>query len=112
MTVRRALGTASALVATLLVAGCPTTTDDSVTGNTNSNSSTTTGEATAGQTVYTQRCASCHSLGSFDSSGSAGNLRGRSSQVVTNLGSISFSMTGITLTSQEVADLKAFIQTQ
>ena len=70
-----------------------------------------TGNAAAGQTKYTNSCGGCHALGSFDTTTAAGanDLHGKSSSVVNNLGSINAAMTGITLTDQEVADLKAFI---
>lgn len=92
----------------LLTGGCPLATNTNT--NTNSNSSSLVGDAVAGQTVYVERCASCHSLGSFDASGSAGNLHGRAGSIIANLASYSSAMRGITLTAQEVADIKAFVQ--
>jgi mono/diheme cytochrome c family protein len=67
-----------------------------------------TGDATNGQAILNQRCASCHRTG-----GAAAPLTAADADnVVTNLGSISLAMAGITLTNQQVADLRAFLATQ
>ena len=70
-----------------------------------------TGDATAGQALYTARCTSCHALGSFDTVAEVANdLSGEAASMVNDLSSISTFMAGLaTLTDQEVADLKAFI---
>lgn len=64
---------------------------------------TTGGDASAGQSKFAASCATCHS---------AASLKGASSRVVNNLGSLTPAMTGITLTDQEVADIKAFLLAQ
>ena len=84
----------------LLLTGCPTNTTPPP---------GVTGDAASGKTVYDNICAFCHSLGSYDTQGFAGDLKGHETQVVNNMGSINTNMAGITLTDQQVADLKAFI---
>jgi mono/diheme cytochrome c family protein len=54
-------------------------------------------------------CAGCHSAGTVDPGGS--NLAGKGGLLVTDLGTISGSMSGITLTAQEILDLRAFLST-
>lgn len=66
------------------------------------------GDAAAGQTKYNDACASCHSLGSFDPSGLAGDLKDTGDDLVADLGSLDAGMSGLTLSAQEIADLKAF----
>ncbi len=68
-----------------------------------------TGNAANGQTDDNTLCAGCHRLGTFDTTGTAPDLSGKASLIVTNLGSISSAMSSITLTAQQVADLKAFV---
>ena len=63
----------------------------------------TGGNVTAGETKFNASCATCHS---------AGALRGAASLVTNDLGTLTPSMTGITLTDQEVTDVKAYLQTQ
>jgi len=62
-----------------------------------------------GKAKYDIACATCHSAGTYDPSGPFGNLAGKQDRVVGNLGTISSGMNGITLTTGEVADLKAFL---
>jgi mono/diheme cytochrome c family protein len=52
-------------------------------------------------------CSGCHSAGTVDSGGS--NLAGKGSLLVANLGTISGAMSGISLTTQEILDLQAFL---
>ena len=61
------------------------------------------GDATAGQAKFTADCATCHS---------AASLRGASSLVTNDLGTLTPAMSGITLTDQEVANVRAFLLTQ
>jgi cytochrome c2 len=68
-----------------------------------------TGNAAAGQAKYDQACASCHKAGAHDPTGPFVDLKGRQNNVVANLGSINSAMSGITLTAQEVLDMKAFL---
>jgi mono/diheme cytochrome c family protein len=67
------------------------------------------GTFAAGQTKYVAACAVCHSAGSFDPSGPFQNLAGKGNLLVSNLGTISSGMNGVTLTGQEILDLKAFL---
>ncbi len=64
---------------------------------------TVTGDVEAGATLFAARCASCHSA--------AAVAPGRA-LVTTDLGTIAAAMQGIFLTDQEVADTKAFLDTQ
>lgn len=66
------------------------------------------GDATAGQAKYNADCASCHSLGTFDPSGFAGDLKNTGDDLVADLGSLDALMAGLTLSAQEIADLNAF----
>jgi mono/diheme cytochrome c family protein len=111
---------ALSLVGSLLIlcGGCPTltTTDTTSTDTTatatttTADTSTTTGDSssttslTNGQAIYVADCGSCHRLGTFDTTGTAPNLSGRSS-------SISNPKHGWTptLTAQQLADLKAWV---
>jgi mono/diheme cytochrome c family protein len=68
-----------------------------------------TGTFAAGKLKYDSACASCHSAGSYDPNGSFGNIAGKQDLLVSNLGSISGVMNGITLQPQEILDLKAFL---
>lgn len=98
-------GFSIAAAALLAGTGCPMPNN----GGTGGMTTNTTGDATAGQATYSNRCATCHSLGSFDSQGFAGDLANHSNQIVNNLSSINGAMSGITLTDTEIADLQAFI---
>jgi cytochrome c553 len=60
---------------------------------------------------YDTSCASCHGAGSHDQSAPFGDLAGKQTKLVSNLGSISGLMNGITLTEQEIRDLAAFLST-
>jgi mono/diheme cytochrome c family protein len=63
-------------------------------------SPTPTGNAAAGQTLFENQCVQCHTF-TF--------LQDNRSEIVTNLGSLNSATSGITLTDQQVADLKAFL---
>jgi mono/diheme cytochrome c family protein len=62
-----------------------------------------TGDPVAGQTTFTAKCSGCHT---------APSLAGNENRIVRNMGTVSVAMAGVTLTDQEVADLKAYIATQ
>jgi mono/diheme cytochrome c family protein len=62
-----------------------------------------TGDAAAGQTLFTQRCSSCHS---------AAELAPVRLLIISNLGTLNSAMSGITLTTDEIADIRAFLATQ
>ena len=68
-----------------------------------------TGTYDAGLTKYMASCSGCHSAGTVDSGGS--NLAGKGSKLVSNLGTLSGAMSGITLTAQEILDLQVFLST-
>jgi len=74
-----------------------------------STTTTTTLAASAGQQIYDARCAGCHSAGSHDTMGFAGNLARRGNRLVNNLGQIDRAMSGLMLTDQEISDLAAFL---
>lgn len=61
------------------------------------------GDATAGQTKFTDTCARCHTTRS---------VAGSRSRITNDMGALAYSMRGITLTDQEVADLREFLATQ
>jgi mono/diheme cytochrome c family protein len=60
-----------------------------------------------GQAIYTSNCSGCHKLGIFDPNGSP-NLSGKASKVSSMLAS---GHNGISLTTTQISDLKAFIGT-
>jgi mono/diheme cytochrome c family protein len=62
-----------------------------------------TGDAAAGQTLFAQDCARCHS---------AASVAGGAALVTNNMGGINAAMNGITLTDQQVTEIKAFLATQ
>ena len=57
---------------------------------------------------YDTACAACHSAGTYDPTGPFANLAGKQNLIVSNLGTINAAMP-ITLTPQEVLDMKAFL---
>jgi len=61
--------------------------------------------ALTGQQIYDQQCAGCHSLGTYDTSGSP-NLLGAGSLVA---GKFTSSHKGITLTSTDITNVAAFL---
>jgi hypothetical protein len=68
-----------------------------------------TGDLTAGQTIYEDDCASCHRLGSFDTTGSFSDMSGDGDKLVNDLGTLSGLMSGLVYTDAELADLAAFL---
>lgn len=68
-----------------------------------------TGDLVAGQVIYEDDCASCHRLGSFDTTGSFRDLSGAGDDLVNDLGTLSGLMSGLVYTDQELADLAAFL---
>jgi mono/diheme cytochrome c family protein len=85
----RVLLGATILIAALSIGGCPIRP-----------STVLTGDAVAGQTLFADKCASCHL---------AASLKGNESRIVNNLGS---GMDNIVLTDQQIADLDAFLAGQ
>ncbi len=61
------------------------------------------GDAAAGQTLFTDRCSGCHS---------AAELKPVRLLIISNLGTLNSAMSGITLTTEEIADIRAFLATQ
>ena len=59
-----------------------------------------TGAALAGENTFIGRCQSCHAVS---------DMRGASLAVVNNMGNVANEMRDITLTNDEVANIKAFI---
>jgi hypothetical protein len=74
-------------------------------GNGSSTPPSTSGDFAAGQAKFDAACSSCHAAGSYDTTGK--NIAGDGNKLRQNLGSLG--MPGITLTNQEIADLKAFL---
>ncbi len=72
-------------------AGCPQPT------------TTTTGDAAAGQADFNSICSGCHT---------AATIAPARGLIRTNMGSINPAMSAITLTTQHVADLQSFLATQ
>jgi mono/diheme cytochrome c family protein len=92
MTLRKSFAVFGPMVLVLVsLAGCPQPT------------TMLTGDAAAGQTLFAQDCARCHS---------AASVAGGAALVTNNLGSINAGMNGITLTDQQVTEIKAFLETQ
>ncbi|MCB9857420.1 MAG: cytochrome c [Phycisphaerales bacterium] len=83
-----------ALVAALSIVGCGTMTNVVPTDN---------AAALAGETTFANDCARCHS---------ASSLKGSAGQIINDLGSLDSAMNGITLTDEEVTNLKAYLATQ
>lgn len=65
----------------------------------------TPGDFAAGQVKFDAACASCHAAGSHDTSGI--QIKGKGNLLRQDLSSLG--MSGITLTNQEILDLKAFL---
>ena len=57
----------------------------------------------AGEAKFNASCDTCHS---------AASIRGAASRVVNDLGTLTPAMAGITLTDQEVANIRAFLAAQ
>ena len=68
-----------------------------------------TGTFAAGKAKYDLDCAVCHRAGTYDAAGNFSDLKGKGNLLVSNLGSISGGMNGLTLTDQAILDLKAFL---
>jgi hypothetical protein len=108
------LGYAVGLRQTLACAewcGATTTSSSTMVTSTTMMTTTTTldGPWEPGRLLYDQRCGFCHSLSGYDATGFAGNLANRGNLLRADLGRISGSMTGITLTAGEIADLMYFL---
>ncbi len=73
-------------------------------GGENGGGNGSTADLVAGQTLYDNRCATCHSLGTYDTTGAA-NLSGKAGQFEATLAA---GHVGITLTPTERANLAAF----
>jgi cytochrome c553 len=69
----------------------------------------TGGSFDAGMVKYDGACAGCHAAGTHDTAGFAGDLAGKGSLLVNDLGTLDPQMNGIFLTDQEILDLTAFL---
>ena len=68
------------------------------------------GNIAAGQALPDSSCSFCHAAGSHDPDAEVANdLAGTGDNVIPALGSIDAAMSSVTLTQQEVDDLKAFL---
>jgi mono/diheme cytochrome c family protein len=61
------------------------------------------GNVANGQTLFSQQCFTCHTV-AF--------LKAQADDIISNLGSLNAAMSGLTLTTQQIADLQAFLATQ
>jgi mono/diheme cytochrome c family protein len=61
------------------------------------------GDAAAGETKFNSTCSGCHT---------AAAIAPDRNLIRANMGTLNSAMSGITLTNQEVADLKAYLATQ
>lgn len=61
------------------------------------------GDAAAGQTLFNDSCARCHS---------ATSLARSADRITNNLGDLGYSMRNITLTDQQVIELQAYLATR
>jgi hypothetical protein len=88
-----------------------TTLPTSTTTTTTSTTTTTTllSPAARGKLIYDGRCAGCHSAGSYDTTGFAGNLANTGQLLINDLGIIDASMANLILTNGQVLDLAAFL---
>jgi len=77
--------------------------------STTTTSTTTLSPAAAGQALYDSICSVCHRAGSYDTDGFAPNLAKKGNLVVQNLGSINSQMSPYVLTKDEVAAVRAFL---
>jgi mono/diheme cytochrome c family protein len=70
------------------------------------------GNAVAGLAKYNAMCAGCHAAGQVDktSVGEAGDLAKDIDDIVSDLGRIDSAMKGLTLSAQDILDLKAFLR--
>ena len=67
---------------------------------------------TTGQGTYDANCASCHRLGTYDTSGSAPNLSGDGSEVDDEYRAGVSGHKGITLSATEISNLKTFLNSK
>jgi hypothetical protein len=74
-------------------------------GNDSSTSPSTSGNFAAGQAKFVADCSGCHAAGRFDTTGI--NIAGDGNDLRRDMTSLG--MPGITLTNQEISDLKAFL---
>lgn len=70
---------------------------------------TPTPTPTTGKAVYDANCAGCHRLGTYDASGSAPNLSGDGSDVDEEYTAGVRGHQGITLTAEQISNLKTFL---
>jgi mono/diheme cytochrome c family protein len=62
-----------------------------------------------GQSVYDGNCSGCHRVGSYDPAGSAPDLSGEGSLVDGKFTAGVMGHMGITLSAQQITDVKAFL---
>ena len=68
------------------------------------------GDPVVGEQIYDTDCSFCHSAGVHDPIGEfSSDLAGDGALLMSDLGTISSAMNGITLTDQDIADLAAFL---
>lgn len=87
---------------TLALGGCPQPTTGGDAGGSDTGG-TVTADANAGAEKFQATCQRCHT---------ATSIKSEASRITNNMATVSLAMSGITLTDQEVADLKAFLATQ
>ncbi len=63
----------------------------------------------SGRSIYDGNCAGCHSLGTYDGTGSAPDLSGKGSMLDTRFSAGVAGHQGITLSAQQIMDVKGFL---
>lgn len=88
------------------IVGCPPM-ETPPTGDGNGDGQT---DLEAGQAVYTESCALCHSLGAFDTEGFAGDLQGQSAAITIEF--VNAHIAPTELTQPQVDNLQLFVASQ
>jgi hypothetical protein len=91
----------------------PTSTTTTITTPTTTSTPTSTiggGNIALGRQDYDDRCSFCHAAGSHDPDAEfAGDLAGKGDNLVSDLGTIDGSMSGIMMSDPEIANMAAFL---
>ncbi len=106
---RRLSSTDVNAIARSLVPAAPPTMDCSACHASTTPTPTPTPTPSTGQQIYDSKCASCHSLGTYDATGSAPNLSGAGSLVDSKYTAGVSGHKGITLSATDISNLKTFL---
>lgn len=85
----------------LTLGGCPTTDNGNTNDNGNENTNGSAASVERGRQKFDASCSACHP---------ASYVKTYRDHITTDLGTLGSSMRGITLTEQEVADLKEYLE--